>query len=380
MSWDILLRNAATTAFTVVCIAMGAAVNARYQTHDGDTVQLAVAVFSATTAALALIGLTMSIREGYIFGAAVCLIAFLPATGWNFVNALGVAANIRDATVTKRGDDSSNKERLLALWETYSSSRKDLARDAGNKASRVLQAELAALREDQKWAQTKNCEDATIPASRAFCAGYRTTEGQLAAAQRAEEIDGKLEELNGRIGAIQGGKGRAADPQANVVSFALAFLWRPFDDKTIGSGLSLMFAIVVWSFDSFGPVMFKVVVDPKRRVRKHDMPAPVTPVHDMTPAAPPAARHDVVRLTQPQPGMLAAPKTGLGRAPVNNVVEMFHAKPAKAAKRTCSCADVIAAKKLKGSNSAAALHLGISERQIYRILKEAKNSAASVSV
>jgi hypothetical protein len=76
-NWD-WLRNIAVGLFTAACIAMGAAVNARYQTHDGDTVQLAVAIFFAMMAAMASIGLTMSIREGYIFGAVVCLVAFTP--------------------------------------------------------------------------------------------------------------------------------------------------------------------------------------------------------------------------------------------------------------------------------------------------------------
>jgi hypothetical protein len=350
-------RNAAIFTFSAIGIGLGALVNTRFQlNHNGDAVMVAIGVFSAISASVSGVALLQAIRKLNVVGIFLTLIAFSISSGYNLQTALGIAANTRSDTVTSRTAASDSAGRLQWALGTYTNNRTEMAKAADGKAADVIQAELDGLQQDVAWTSTKGCTDATVPASRAYCAGYKTRQAQLAAARKVAELDGKIEAINQQLNTLHAVPGQTADPQASAVSFALSFIGiHTSDDGQVGKGLSLWFALLIWSFDSLGSVVAKLLFDPAPAPRSN-----AAAVEISAPAPAPCPK--------PKDATRGAPKRGAG-----------HKKPSKAGQgaggatilpfeRRISKDDAEKMLREAGTQRAAAEKLGISPRTLRRIL------------
>jgi hypothetical protein len=364
------IRVFAIAALSAVCMSTGAAINAVYQYDRGGPFALPLAVLAVTSIAMA--GITpitfmRSMRGLNAFGMIVSAFVFMVAIGFNFSNATGIAAFERDKTVSTRTAASDSAERLQWQLGTFTKSRTDLAKDAAGKATAVIQAELSGLQQDAAWTATKQCTDATLPASRTFCAGYKSREAQLAAALKVEELDGKIEAINHQLDLMHGVPGQAADPQASAVNFALSFIGIKAKEGDVGTGLSLWLAMLVEVIASLGPVVLQLLFEPSRRpVLATARAAPSAPISASAPKGKPGGapsrgkgqkgRAPRVKNDAPKPAPSPRP---------SNVVDL---RPKDATKKDIPRSVAEQALKEAGTQRDAAAKLGISPRTLRRIL------------
>jgi hypothetical protein len=231
-----------------------------------------------------------------------------------------------------------------------------MAKAADGKAADVIQAELDGLQQDAAWTSTKGCTDATIPASRAYCAGYKTRQAQLAAARKVADLDGKIEAINRQLDTLHVVPGQAADPQASAVSFALSFIGiHTSDDGQVGKGLSLWFALLIWSFDSLGSAIAKLLLEPAHAPRANAAAVEL-------PAAAPAQR------PKPKGAPRGATKRGTGQKKGTKAGQDVGGATILPFKKGISKDDAEKMLQQAGTQRAAAEKLGISPRTLRRIL------------
>jgi len=261
------IRAISITVLSAVFMMPAAAINAIYQYDRGGPFAIplaAVAITSIIMAGVTPITFMRSLRNLNAFGVIISAIVFMVSIGFNLSNATGIAAFERDKTVTTRSTASDSMDRLRWQLSTYTNSRTDLAREADGKAAASFLAELAGQRQDASWTATKQCTDATIPTSRMFCAKYKAREAQLAAAQKVEELDVKIDAINRQIDTLHIAPGQVADPQASAVNFALNFLGFKAKDGDVGTGLSLWFALLIEVIASLAATVFQLLLEPSK--------------------------------------------------------------------------------------------------------------------
>lgn len=151
---------------------------------------------------------------------------------------------------------------------TYASVRKQL-RDARQRlevlgASRpvaTIEAELASQRTNRRWSSSKQCTNATATRSRAFCATYNTSLGQLAKAKTIATERARVQRLVQEANRLRGAGGlKQVDPQ-------LAF----FEQFGIHAGtmdLALVIAMVMML--EFGSAFLLVLSWPHERRQSRD--------------------------------------------------------------------------------------------------------------
>jgi hypothetical protein len=146
--------------------------------------------------------------------------------GLNIFNALGnAAAHSEDSR-----DLRTAQIRAFAAFEQqrsqWSQARKAQAGVAGDATPESIEAEIQAAkaRDALRWQSTGNCNPEKITAgpSRAFCANLAQLAAKKAAALRRDELDGKIVELDAKLGA--GAPPESADPFAANVARMLGLL------------------------------------------------------------------------------------------------------------------------------------------------------------
>ena len=177
---------------------------------------------------------------------------FAVATAYSVASAVGFASVTRASTAGEVQADITRAEDLRVDLERVRSARDDLGRQ---RLSAAVAGDLAAARQSHRWASTSECTDATVPRSRAFCDRYFGLEGELATAQRAEQLDDEIQDLTGQVrytaltGVAAAGE---TDPQvaalkrifgveSEMVRSALTILVAAFVE--LGSGVGLLVSV-----------------------------------------------------------------------------------------------------------------------------------------
>jgi hypothetical protein len=86
----------------------------------------------------------------------------------------------------------------------------------------MVEAEMDAAKQNYRWTSSEGCTNATVTLSREFCEGYHKLHAELAAAQKAEVLQKRGDEIRAKLGDMDGrAAARHADPQANIISTLL---------------------------------------------------------------------------------------------------------------------------------------------------------------
>lgn len=189
-------------------------------------------------------------RERRFVFVAVGLPVFLLLSVLSFVAALGNAADMRGGTAHVRDT------RSLALRAAEEALERLNATDPSPvppRAPAEIEAELSILRQDRRWVSSQECRQATVEASRSFCAEYFRVLATHAARMEADRRSVEEARLKSEIVALrERGAGEDAEPQVQILSglsgrdkgyvrTALIVLSALFIE--LGSGLGLYLAL-----------------------------------------------------------------------------------------------------------------------------------------
>lgn len=176
--------------------------------------------------------------------------AWLLLSAVSLLAAFGYGAEIRDQRAHGRETQSAILRQAIA--EEARLMRLDAA-SSERRAPAEIEAAIAMLRQDARWASSAQCTDATARASRTFCARYHETNGALEAARQRTKHDQQLADVRREIARLRTeGAGLMSEPQVQVlaqmlgasaprVRTALIVLAALFIE--IGSGLGLYLAL-----------------------------------------------------------------------------------------------------------------------------------------
>ena len=153
----------------------------------------------------------------------------------------------------------------------------------------MVAQEVEVQKQNRRWDMTKSCTDVTTSLSKAFCGQYHELLAELGAAQEADKLQSRIDEVRGKLTAATSGAALAAtsDPQVDTLSNLSG------QTKTlVQTGLILMVAILVELGSSLGfYVVFsnwKIYEDrvrvPAKRSETFAEPITITPVAPALPA------------------------------------------------------------------------------------------------
>jgi hypothetical protein len=173
---------------------------------------------------------------------------------FSFGSSLGYAALNRGFQAESRNHATGelrDLERQVARIDA------DLARLGEVRPSAVIARELAALRVERAWEQSKACSDVTLRETREFCRGYRSTEADLDKARAAEEMAFRRGQLRERMAQlVAAGAGQESDALAGYIARVLGLSSAMMRDLLI-----VGVALVVELGSAFG--LFLVGYDPR---------------------------------------------------------------------------------------------------------------------
>jgi hypothetical protein len=93
--------------------------------------------------------------------------------------------------VTEINEQVAREKAALTARAIVAEKRKErYAHSASGKSASQIDADLKAMEFDERWTRSKKCTDATVPASRSFCAEYFTLKGQRDGAVEAGNLEG----------------------------------------------------------------------------------------------------------------------------------------------------------------------------------------------
>lgn len=141
----------------------------------------------------------------------VVVLSLVSGTGFVALTRGGAAA-VRD---TKSEMLASRKQQLREI-ETR------IATLTAARPSSIVEAELAGLRNDRRWSQSRLCVDVTAPSLRQFCAEISRLRVELATAGEFDKLIIDRERLRGEGETLgQAGVGSDSDPQVNSIAVFL---------------------------------------------------------------------------------------------------------------------------------------------------------------
>jgi len=147
----------------------------------------------------------------------------LPATavwvvfaGFSLLSAFGFTAGNR---IEAAAQQTALNDRLDRVQSEAAAARARIAALPASRPVAVIDAEIARLRQNVRWQSTRACTDATVPASRTYCAQYFARVGERASARAADELKAQLDQFARREeDLISQGAGRIADPQSSLLA------------------------------------------------------------------------------------------------------------------------------------------------------------------
>jgi hypothetical protein len=238
-----VLIGLAMVLFGLTFVAVSMAMNYHAGLSLGETAEQG-AWFARLAAAVsgANAGLPFAVAWGYgrrewgtVAVGSVLLALFLV---YSLGSALGYAVSNRGAVV-------GGRETLTATYDATRAREKDmrgrLAAVASARASTVIEGEMARQKQDRLWTSTRECSDATAPASREYCKAFEALRVELAAAVEAAQLRSEIDRVEQTLNALRGrGAGRDADPQASVIGWIFGL-----KAHHVRSGWSLLTAVLI---------------------------------------------------------------------------------------------------------------------------------------
>ena len=219
-----LLTGAAVLA-ALVMIAVSAAMNFLFMRQlasdpiEGMVLGGASASADIIKACLPWFIALAAARQRYVFAIVGCGV-FAGFSIFSLISALGFAAEIRSGLVEQRTALSSqlrDKTRELAAIDAQ------LQRMGPLRLIAEVERDMAIAEQDRRWASSTQCRDATVPASRAFCAEHARLAGERVLIGKAFELRARRNEIAAASMELrQKGAGGADDPQVAVIAKLLA--------------------------------------------------------------------------------------------------------------------------------------------------------------
>lgn len=249
------LLTALCVSAAFVLMAVSAHLNYGFMAAFGHTPQAAIMLGAAAVAGDILKAslpffLVLAWRSRRLLFLVLGVPAWLLLSAVSLLAALGYAAEIRDQTAHARQSLNHKLEQAVAEAARLVDLQQ---RTHEMRSPAVIEAALAALRQDARWAASVQCTDATARASRTFCARYHETGGALEAARARVRREQQLADVRREITRLRAeGAGLTSEPQVQVlaqmlgasaprVRTALIALAALFIE--IGSGLGLYLAL-----------------------------------------------------------------------------------------------------------------------------------------
>lgn len=140
---------------------------------------------------------------------------------FSLLSAIGFAADSRGVIVETRAALSETYDRMRAQYARVQERRAGLP---AHRPASVVALDLRAAEQSPLWPRTKRCTEATVAASRSYCAGYFALRAEKAAAEEAARLDAALAGLQDKLARLKrDGAGLEQDPQVSLLSklFAL---------------------------------------------------------------------------------------------------------------------------------------------------------------
>jgi len=132
--------------------------------------------------------------------------------------------------------------------ESHADLRADLERS--REALKVLPAhrpagtvngEIEAFKQNGRWVSSAGCADATAAKSMSYCEGFLKLKAELAIAEQADKLEGKISQLSTSVGALDSeAAAKATDPQSQMLA---SLTGRSTEE--IQLGLTLLIALLV---------------------------------------------------------------------------------------------------------------------------------------
>lgn len=181
-------------------------------------------------------------KRGFLIPASLVWALF---AGFSLLSAFGFAAGNRLESVEAQ---AALNDRLLALDAERAQIIKRLNAMPPGRAIGAVEAEIRAARQHLRWSSTRGCSDASVPESRAFCAGYFSLRSALASARQEQDLQAQRVQLSRQIEALKSqGGGRGADPQSALLAAIIGT-----DDTSVRLALIIVLAVVVELGSSLG--------------------------------------------------------------------------------------------------------------------------------
>jgi hypothetical protein len=273
-------RVALTMITALACMAPSMAINAVHQfTHTPGPMAwplAAAAALSVLLAGCAPFAMRRAREERDPGLRLIAWTAFLICAAYNLSSAIGAASVARSDVAGARAADNARAALLAGQIAQAEKSRASLASTAGEQTPAMADAALLALRQDRLWSRSKECADATLEDSRAFCAGYAQKQAVRDAAAKVEALDRGLAALKSQLLAAGTAPGQPVDPQAESVATALSFLGARVSQ--VGLGLNLWFALTIEALGALGPIVFGSLLRRRGASGRAAEPVPAQPI------------------------------------------------------------------------------------------------------
>lgn len=157
---------------------------------------------------------------------------------FSFASALGFAADARGVLVGSRESAAKELKRLEAKTVKLG---QELLMLGDVRPESVILSEMAALKQDRRFATSNSCTNATARTSREFCAQFFRVDADRQRALESARVKGELATIYGDITSLEArGAGREADHQVAVLAMLL-----DKERDTIRNGLVIAVAILV---------------------------------------------------------------------------------------------------------------------------------------
>jgi hypothetical protein len=204
-----------------VLLAVSAAMNYRFGFSLGKTAldgQIYGMASAAADCFKALVPffLFAAIRNRMWSQALAAALVWFVVTGYSMTSALGHAALNRLDTTGQRAVDAANYKDLRADAKR---AQDQLGWIPQHRPADTVLSDISGLKDQRLWTTTTGCTEITGKIGREFCQQYHKLGAELASAQEAQKLEGRIAEISAKLAKVTGGTVMAeADPQASVLA------------------------------------------------------------------------------------------------------------------------------------------------------------------
>lgn len=245
------LQAALGIAAVLVFMAASGAMNAHFWLGQGKSdlegqILAAVSVAGDVFKAMLPFFIAASFAAGRWIKGFVGIGLMVLVLSFSLISALGFAAGNRGAVA---GGREAVTARFDAVRTELSEVDTQISKIGTIKDIRVVETALERFKQDQRWAASRNCQEATTPRSRDYCADYFALQGELATAMSGARLRERQAALRREVVKLrEHGAGQASDPQANL----LAKFWPTGDVSAVQTAVLILIAVMVELVAAFG--------------------------------------------------------------------------------------------------------------------------------